>query len=73
MRDRMVGSVALTDLVAQPQSELVFAVVAPAGTDLEHFQDVFVDLIKQFKYTPNVIQLSSLAKRLHTEKLGGDG
>jgi deoxycytidylate deaminase len=60
----------LTDIVAQPHSELVLAVVAPAGTDLEYFQGLFVDLMNQFGYDTNPIRLSSLAQRLHTEQLG---
>lgn len=66
----MPAEPALSTVVTLERGELVFAVVAPAGTDLDQFERVFTDLLRQFGYATNVIRLSGLAERLHTEHLG---
>lgn len=46
------------------EPELVFAVVAPVGVDLDGFQGTFTDVLKQFGYEARIVRLSSLAERL---------
>jgi deoxycytidylate deaminase len=68
-RDRLYSpSMAKTssfhEVFTEKEPELVFAVVAPVGVDLESFQGTFTDVLKQFNYNTNPIRLSSLAERL---------
>ncbi|MDE3157099.1 MAG: cytidine deaminase [Acidobacteriota bacterium] len=60
----------LAEVVTLPQGELIFALVAPTGTDFDRVQATVTDFLKQFGYDTNVIKLSGLAERLHTEQLG---
>jgi len=44
--------------------ELVIGLVAPVGVDIAAFREKLEDLVKQFKYLPNHIRLSSLIKNI---------
>jgi deoxycytidylate deaminase len=60
----------LAELITHPEPELVFAVVSPVGTDVDEFERLFRDLIKQFSYSVNVLRLSEMVERVHTERVG---
>src|SRR5690242_6956071 len=60
----MPESTAFHEVFTEPEPELVFAVVAPVGVNLDSFQGSFTDVLKQFNYETNPIRLSSLAERL---------
>lgn len=60
----------LMSLVTHGEPELVFAIVAPVGTDLEFFEGRFRDLVQQFKYDVKVIKLSDIAKELDPQHFG---
>ena len=55
---------AFHEVFTEQEPELVFAVVAPVGVNLDSFQGSFTDVLKQFNYDTNPIRLSSLAERL---------
>lgn len=65
-----MGGSAITDHIAREKPELVFAVVAPLGCDLTGFEGVFAGIIKQYGYALNVVTLSALAGKFHSERLG---
>jgi hypothetical protein len=54
-------------MVTHPHPELVFAVVSPVGSYLDEFQKVFVDFIARYGYSTNIVKLSELVKRIHTD------
>jgi len=60
----------LAQLITDPEPELVFAVVSPVGSDLDHFQALFVDHIRLYGYKTNVLRLSDMVGRVHTEHVG---
>lgn len=51
-------------------AELVFGLVAAVGTDLDDFQPRLEANLRQFKYTPVAVRLSSFLKRLDSDLLG---
>ena len=55
---------AFHEVFTEQEPELVFAVVAPVGVNLDSFQGSFTDVLRQFNYDTNPIRLSSLAERL---------
>lgn len=60
----------IAHLITDEWPELVFAVVSPVGSDLDHFDDLFVDQLKLYGYTTNHIRVSQLVERVHTEHVG---
>lgn len=63
-------SKSLAELTTHLEPELVCAIVSPVGTDLDGFQNLFTDLVKQFGYSVQPLRLSEMAHRLHVEKIG---
>ena len=63
-------SKSLAELTTHVDPELVCAIVSPVGTDLDGFQSLFTDLVKQFGYAIHPLRLSEMAHRLHVEKIG---
>lgn len=53
-----------------PNSELVLGIVAAVGTDLDQFQNLLADYLKQFKYTPRPVRLTDFFKVLDLESKG---
>jgi deoxycytidylate deaminase len=51
-------------LLHDPSSELVFGLVAPIGADLERLESDLIDQIALYGYTPNLIRLSALLKKV---------
>jgi deoxycytidylate deaminase len=60
----------LAELTTHPEPELVFAVVSAVGTDQDEFERLFKDLVAQFGYSTNVLRLSEMVDRIHTERVG---
>jgi deoxycytidylate deaminase len=60
----------LTEIFTHPEPELVFGIVSPVGCDLDVFQGAFEGIIRQYGYETNVIRLSSLVEKVHTEHVG---
>ena len=44
--------------------EIIIGLVAPLGVDLKHVNDILVDYLKQFRYKPEIIVLSSLINKV---------
>jgi len=51
-------------LLRDPGTELVFGLVAPVGADLERLEVDLIELIGQYGYSPNVIRLSALLRKV---------
>ena len=49
-------------LLRDPGSELVFALVAPVGADLDSFERTLSDHLSQYQYSSIVIRLSELLR-----------
>jgi deoxycytidylate deaminase len=52
----------LADVLGPPDSELVLGLVAPTGVDLDGFEHLATDVLKQFGYTTAVRRLSDMAR-----------
>ena len=60
----------IAEQITHPEPELVFGIVAPVGVDLDVFQGIFDGIIRQYGYTTNVLRLSDMVARFHTEHVG---
>lgn len=57
-------------LVCYPNSELVFGVVAPVGTNRDHFLDSFQSLLRGYSFESRIVRLSELIKTIKFPKEG---
>ncbi len=60
----------IAEQITHPEPELVFGIVAPVGCDLDVFQGLFDGIIRQYGYVTNVLRLSGMVARFHTEHVG---
>jgi len=60
----------LTELITHPEPELVFAVASPVGSHVDEFETWFRQFIGRYRYKTEVLRLSQMVKRIHTEKVG---
>ena len=60
----------IAELTTHPEPELVFAIVAPVGCDLDVFQGLFEGIIRQYGYSVNILRLSALVDRFDVQHLG---
>jgi deoxycytidylate deaminase len=60
----------LAELITHPEPELVFAVASPVGSQVDEFETLFTQFVSRYSYETNVLRLSHMVKRLHTESLG---
>jgi deoxycytidylate deaminase len=60
----------LAELITHPEPELVFAVASPVGSHVAEFETWFKQFVSRYGYATDVLRLSEMVKRIHTEKVG---
>lgn len=60
----------LEELYLHRQSELVFGLVAPVGTDLARMETFLEEGLSRFGYSPNFIKVTELLKRFDLSRFG---
>lgn len=60
----------LAELITHPEPELVFAVASPVGSHIDEFETWFKQFVSRYGYGVDVLRLSEMVRRIHTERVG---